>query len=248
VVVDGETMVDGATSRALDPPVFSTSGSKLSVQVTRGGDPVLFPPEGSMLGELVHDLNVEISGPSGVLSRLDSLTSGIVTTVNALHRQGWSASGEALGNGSWSGTPTGSNVDFFDPSGLTAGGMHLSDAVQNDYTTIAAGYTKDATSSNQLSLDLAALRDDATAMGGTKSFAGDYRDLVTGVALKISSANNSATVYDALATNAANRRESISGVSTDEELIKLTQNQQAYGAAAKVLKTADEMLQTLLNL
>ncbi len=248
VVVDGETLVDGPTSRALDTPVFTTSGNRLTVQVTRGGDPVLFPATGSVLGELVQDLNVEISGPEGVLSRLNALASGLVTTVNALHRQGWSASGEALGGGSWNGSPTGSNVDFFDPTGLSADTMRLSDAVRGDYTTIAAGYTPGATSNNQLALDLAALRDDTTTMGGTRSFAGDYKDLVTGVALKISSANNSATVYDALATSAANRRESISGVSTDEELIKLTQSQQAYGAAAKVLKTADEMLQTLLNL
>jgi flagellar hook-associated protein 1 FlgK len=248
VIVDGEALVDGNTARALDAPTFTTVGTQVTVQVTRGGDPVLFPTDGSALGEMVRVLNTEISGTNGALGRLDALASGLVTTTNELHRQGWSSSGEALGAGVWVGTPTGSNVDLFDPAGLTAGTMALSSAVQADYTTIAAGYTKDASSSNQLALDIASLRDDTTTMGGSRSFAGDYKDLVTGVALKISSANNSATVYDTLATNASNRRESISGVSTDEELISLTQHQQAYGAAAKLLQVADEMLQTLLQI
>lgn len=248
VIVDGETLVDGNTSRALDAPSFTTVGAHLSVQVTRKGDPVLFPADGSTLGQLVSVLNVEISGPDGALARLDALTNGIVTKTNELHRQGWSASGEALGNGDWVGTPTGSQVDFFNAAGLTAGSMALSDAVQNDYTAIASGYTKDAAGANQLALNLAALRDDTTTMGGSRSFAGDYKDLVTGVALRITSADNSATVYGSLASNAAARRESISGVSTDEELIRLTQYQQAYGAAARLLKVADEMLQTLLQI
>lgn len=249
VIVDGEALVDGNTARALDEPSFVTVGSQTSVSVTRGGDPVLFPADGSRLGALVDTLNNEIAGSNGALARLDALTSGIVTKTNELHRQGWSAAGEALGNGVWTGTPTGSNVDFFDPAGLTAGTMALSSAVSDDYNTIAVGYTENATSSNQLALDMAALRDDTTTMGGgTRSFASDYKDVVTGVALRISSADNSATVYDTLATNAKNRRESVSGVSTDEELILLTQHQQAYGAAAKLLQVVDEMLQTLLQI
>jgi flagellar hook-associated protein 1 FlgK len=248
VIVDGESLVDGTTARTLDSPSFTTAGSSVTVQVTRNGNSVLFPSDGSALGEMVRILNTEISGPNGALGRLDALASSLVTTTNALHRQGWSASGEALGGSDWVGTPTGSQVDFFDPAGLTAGTIRLSSAVDADYTTVSAGYVKDSSSSNQLALDLAALRDDTTTMGGSRSFAGDFRELVTGVALKVSSANNSVAVYDALATNAANRRESISGVSTDEELIRLTQHQQAYGAAAKLLTVADEMLQTLLNL
>ena len=42
------------------------------------------------------------------------------------------------------------------------------------------------------------------------------------------------------------RRQSVSGVSTDEELVNMMRVQQSYTAATKLIKTADEMLQTLL--
>ena len=38
------------------------------------------------------------------------------------------------------------------------------------------------------------------------------------------------------------------GVNLDEELATLIQQQKAYQAASKVIQTADEMLDTLLNL
>ena len=45
-----------------------------------------------------------------------------------------------------------------------------------------------------------------------------------------------------------NRRESISGVSLDEEMIHLIKFQNAYAAAAKMISAADEMLQTVLQM
>jgi flagellar hook-associated protein 1 FlgK len=55
-------------------------------------------------------------------------------------------------------------------------------------------------------------------------------------------------VYATLAQQADTRRTSVSGVSTDEELVSLTQAQQAYSAAAKVITTASAMAQTLLDM
>jgi flagellar hook-associated protein 1 FlgK len=45
-----------------------------------------------------------------------------------------------------------------------------------------------------------------------------------------------------------NYRESISGVSLDEEMINLIKFQNAYAAAAKLVVTADELMQTVLQM
>ena len=43
------------------------------------------------------------------------------------------------------------------------------------------------------------------------------------------------------------RRTSVSGVSVDEEMVNLIAQQQAYGAAAKLVTAADDMIQVLLQ-
>ena len=44
------------------------------------------------------------------------------------------------------------------------------------------------------------------------------------------------------------QRDSISGVNLDEEMINLTRFQRAFEAASKVVKTVDEMMQTIINM
>ena len=45
-----------------------------------------------------------------------------------------------------------------------------------------------------------------------------------------------------------NVRESISGVSLDEETTKMLELQKSFDASARMIKTADEMLETVLNI
>jgi flagellar hook-associated protein 1 FlgK len=51
-----------------------------------------------------------------------------------------------------------------------------------------------------------------------------------------------------LMTYLENYRESISGVSLDEEMVNLVKFEAAYNAAAKMVSMADDMLDTLMNI
>lgn len=86
----------------------------------------------------------------------------------------------------------------------------------------------------------------STSFSGT--FDGIYQDSVTRVSnLKASAANNE-SVSSANQTAAENRRDSISGVSLDEEFPNLLRTQSAYQAAARVLKAGQEILDEIIRL
>jgi flagellar hook-associated protein 1 FlgK len=72
--------------------------------------------------------------------------------------------------------------------------------------------------------------------------------MVTGVGMQVSDATNAATVAETLASQAETRRSSVNGVSIDEELTLLMRYQQAFQAASRLVRTADEMMQSLLEM
>jgi flagellar hook-associated protein 1 FlgK len=248
IYVSGATVVDGDDSRS-----FSLQGSSGSISLQLNGRalPVLAP--GGSLGANIDALNKDIPDAK---SQLDALAKGIVVSVNQIHASGWTQAGDALGGSNWDTTtpPTGSKVNFFDPANVTAGSISLSAEVASSTGYIATGDVQGATGNNNIANRIAALRNDMTTMTKaeapteTTSIGEFYRDLVTRVGVSTNNAISSATVYQTLAQHADTQRQSMSGVSTDEELISLTKNQQAYAAAAKVITTADSMSQTLLDM
>ena len=85
-------------------------------------------------------------------------------------------------------------------------------------------------------------------LSGGATFGDSYRNTVTGVGMEFRAADASATTYDTLASQAENRRQSVSGVSVDEELTLLLRHQQAFQAASRLVTTADEMAQSILQM
>ncbi len=82
----------------------------------------------------------------------------------------------------------------------------------------------------------------------TQSLLDYYATIVTRVGSDTQSVKNSASREVTLAQTLSDRREETVGVSLDEELTNLIKFQSSYKAAAKVITTADEMLQTVLGL
>jgi flagellar hook-associated protein 1 FlgK len=245
VILGGTTLVDTDNPRRFElvevggKTVLSVAGTGRGVADTGGA-------MSAMLGALNGDI-------PATRAKLDAIADALVTTVNGMHRRGFSRAGEAAGApADWTNADPalrGSRVDFFDPApgARTARGISLSAFVAADAGAVATGYTRDGDGDNQLALDAAALRERGGVVGG-QSIAAFYRDAVADVATRVNAADRDATAGETLVAQADTRRQSVSGVSTDEELIALMKHQQAYSAAARLIKVADEMTQELLSL
>ncbi|WP_459556069.1 flagellar hook-associated protein FlgK [Lacunimicrobium album] len=75
-----------------------------------------------------------------------------------------------------------------------------------------------------------------------------YNNLVAGVATNSSTEKALKDGYTTFLSSLQSQRDQISGVSIDEETIKILQYQQSYQAAARIISTVDQLYQVLLNI
>jgi flagellar hook-associated protein 1 len=254
VFIGNSTLVDGNTSRPLSldlvPPVPAPTvpTPDIPVRIRLGNSVDALTPFGGQLKAMSDLVNQDIPK---IRSRLDSLASSLVTSVNAAHTQGFVFNGTTL-----PGTAAG---NFFDPGTVSlpvsAATIKLHSTVASNINAIAASNDSMAPLNNGVATAMVALRNDATTVNytygsttETGSFLSFFRSTVTQLGLDVNSASDDATVASVLVEQADIRRQSVSGVNTDEELVQMLRVQQAYTAATKLIKSADEMLQTLLSL
>jgi flagellar hook-associated protein 1 FlgK len=79
------------------------------------------------------------------------------------------------------------------------------------------------------------------------SLAGAYGDLVSTVGTRSSQGKSDVTANAAVLTQAKSARDSVSGVSLDEEAANLIKYQQYYTASSQIIKAAQSIFSTLLN-
>jgi flagellar hook-associated protein 1 FlgK len=82
---------------------------------------------------------------------------------------------------------------------------------------------------------------------GIKAVKSDYQKLVSTLGAESQSATRSVANFDATLQATENRRQSVTGVSLDEEMANLVKFQHSYSAAARLISTADQMLDTIIN-
>ena len=141
-------------------------------------------------------------------------------------------------------------------TGENAYGLAVNDTVADNYNLIATGQIETtppnegdhAPGDNRNALALAGLADQTVAGLGDLSFEDAFRQLVSDIALEAEDAGNKRDFYQGMVDQYSQLRDSVSGVSLDEELTNLIKYQRAYQAAAKMISAADEMLQALLTI
>jgi flagellar hook-associated protein 1 FlgK len=87
----------------------------------------------------------------------------------------------------------------------------------------------------------------SSAVIGASTIDTAYAQLVTTVGSDAVEAQKTLANASALAESLENRRQSISGVSLDEEMVNLVRFQRAYQASARAFSAMDEMIELLVT-
>lgn len=255
VLIGNSTLVEGDSSTKVSVqlekpnPLPTTPLTDVPVRLQFGDSPVRLAPLAGEVAALVDVINTEIPAYRG---RLDAMAAQLVTAVNTAHTGGFIFTGNTV--------PGASAGNFFDPGTITspvsAATIRLHSAVNADPKAIAASGNANSPTDNKVAQAMAALRTAGgtvswTAPNGASesgSFNEFFRGLVTRLGIQTASATDNASVAENLVEQAELRRQAVSGVSTDEELVNMLRVQQAYQAATKLITAADEMLQSLLSM
>ncbi|EGB13275.1 flagellar hook-associated protein FlgK [Pseudodesulfovibrio mercurii] len=142
--------------------------------------------------------------------------------------------------------------------GDDANSMAINEKITSDLDYLATGHVNGAgemnTGDNTTALSMYALREvsvtTSTAFEGTTSqtILDYYNGIVGNVGTDTNRAQFNQNFYQTLANDLNDRQQEVSGVNLDEEMSDLIRYQASYTAAAKLITTADEMLQTILSL
>jgi flagellar hook-associated protein 1 FlgK len=171
-------------------------------------------------------------------TKLDTLAYEVVQQVNTLHDAGFTQAGADA--------PV-----FFQPlasSANAAASIAVNAAVVADPSLLAAANVAGTPGDNTQARALANLRDATPLNGGTTTFNDFWAEFVYEVGQDRSLAKTEQTTRREVVRQIENLRDSVSGVSLDEEAAGLIRFQRAYEANAQFFSVINETLDTLLSI
>jgi flagellar hook-associated protein 1 FlgK len=237
-------------------PITSTEGADGEVQVSSqdaSGNPVVLVNLTSVTGPVTFNgtsfsagspattLALNAGSMQGALDardgaiqtlrdNLDQLASQLVTSVNAAYN------------------PTGTTGNFFDASGTTAATFQI------DPTVTAANLKASdggAAGDNTVAQAVAQLASQKFSTGSGDqidgTFANFYAASVGSLGQSLSTVNSQVTNQSSVEQLVRTQRDSVSGVSLDEELANLQMYQRAFQASSRVFTVVDDLLDNVVN-
>ena len=166
-------------------------------------------------------------------SGLDNLAAQLVNQVNSIYQNGYDLQG-------------GTGAAFF--TGTDAATIAVNSSLSNDPSLVQAAGVTGAPGDNTVALALAKLAQQPNAGLNNQTFSDAYGQLVTNLGNSLASANDEVANHNAVNTLLSNQRDSVSGVSLEEEMTNLMAFQRAYQASAQIVSTVNQMLDSLISM
>ncbi len=230
---DGNTLVGYPPFGKLTTAVNASTGLKDIVWDSSPSTPI---NASISAGKLKGWMDVRDSLVPEYKDRLDTLARQIIQEVNTIH-----AAGQGL-DGS-----TGNN--FF--TGDSASTIQVNPDVLGDVNKIAAAgaVTPDLIKGdNSQAIAIAGLQNKLTMDGNSATFDKYFSSLISQAGSDTQNAALNLDHHTMTVNEMDNYRESVSGVSLDEEMVNLVKFQHGYSAAAKLIDTVKQMMDTVINM
>jgi flagellar hook-associated protein 1 FlgK len=227
ITIGGVNMVSGAklndTLQAYDP-----GNGQLQIRAATAGTSLTLTG-----GSIAGAIDTRDGALANLRSGLDSLAGQLISNVNSVYSAGFDLNGK-----------TGAN--FF--TGTDAATIGVNSDLSTDPSQVQAAGVAGATGDNTVALSLAQLSQQTDAALGNQTFDGAYGKMVADLGNSLSNANDQVANHDSVASMLSRQRDSVSGVSTEEELTNLMTFQRAYQASAQIISTVNMMLQTVVSM
>jgi flagellar hook-associated protein 1 FlgK len=218
----GRTLVSGVRSERLEgvgPTSYPSATGTVSISWAATGQPA-WVASGTLQGQ-VTALNATIPG---AMDDLNAVAANLASTVNAQQASGFNRAGSA-------GAPV-----F---SGTTAASLSV---VLNDPAGVAASSQMPPVLNGSNAISMSAHASDPTGPDA------QYREMMVRLGVQAQSIHRRTETQQAVTDRVDDARESVAGVSLDEEITNLVAVQHAYSAAAKYISAIDSTLDTLINM
>jgi flagellar hook-associated protein 1 len=223
VSINGKAIVQGKL--VCDLKTAESANGWTQIVWSDDDSPVVFPG-----GEMKALTDIRDSVLEDYIQQLDTIARTIVTQVNAIHSTGKTLDGQAAGN-------------FF-KDGCGASDMAVDTAIVASSAKVSASATG-APGDNGLANAIAGIKDEKLIDDRTIGSA--YTEFVSSIASQTKEAETRASVHDTSLKQVKLQRDSVAGVSLDEEMANMVRFQQSYNAAARIFNVIDEMIDTVVN-
>lgn len=236
-------LVSGYTSRDLVAKATSADDEKREGQFdifyksTDEATPTKITEQltGGAIGGL---LKVRDNKINQLLGDMDQMAYSLSTQVNKIHAKGF----DRYNN------PAGAFFKGVDQVKGAANKIAVNDFILDDVGSIAAAARPNAPGDNRIANVISSLQYQKVMSEGVSTFDDFYATIVGKVGIEAAQANKALESQGSVVAQLNKIRESISGVSLDEETTRLIEFQKQFDASARLIRAADEMMETVINI
>lgn len=235
------------TSASLMKSNFAPDGSAQIFTMPNGESGARFDiTEQFTRGSIGAALDVRGSTVVDLMDSLNELAYTIADEVNNVHREGFDRYNQQ-------------GMDFFDmgtqydedgnPTGdFSIDSLKLNKQLEKDVGRIAVASKANAPGDNTVANAIHSLQFKTVMSNGKTTFDDYYNKKVAEVGLLSKQIGSELESQKFSVDQLKNMRESLSGVSLDEEAAKMIEFQKSFEASAKMIQMADQMFDTIINL